>query len=118
MNEIIDKKAVKKKKPMNLPEMIERTGYPTDQRTNSSGYEGNYADPFANIDAMIRRYTEDVVAIKRYALEKSLVNIQWALKNPGRKEGYYKWCQDKLKALQTEYDKLNEKYPLLKVADV
>lgn len=103
------------KKPKDLEEMIERTGYPTDQRTNSSGYSGNYADPMVDIDNMIKQFTEDVVAIKRYALEKSLVNIKWALKTEGKKESYYAWCKTKLYVLQAEYDELNEKYPILQL---
>lgn len=116
MNDIKQRKLERKavKKPKDLEEMIERTGYPTNPRKDKSGYD-IYPDPIANIENMIKQFTEDVIAIKRYALEISLVNIKWAMKKPGQTEGFYKWCSDKLYVLQAEYDELNEKYPILQL---
>ena len=73
-----------------------------------------YADPFADIDLMIKDYTKQVISIKRYILAKAIANMEAYIANGTAKaKNLEEWAKQRLFDLLEEQIEFEKAHPVL-----
>lgn len=93
----------------NLQQAIDDTNFPLTKGTT-------FANPFADVDAMIKEYTEKVISIKRYILAKGIANMEVYIANGTAKaKNLEEWAKQRLFDLQEEQAKFEKAHPVLHI---
>jgi hypothetical protein len=93
----------------NLQQAIDDTNFPL---TNGTPF----ANPFADVDAMIKEYTEKVISIKRYILAKGIANMEaYIAKGTAKAKNLEEWAKNRLSDLKEEQAKFEKAHPVLQI---
>lgn len=93
----------------NLQQAIDDTNFPLTKGTT-------FANPFADVDAMIKEYTEKVISIKRYILAKAIANMEVYIANGTAKaKNLEEWAKQRLDKLKKEDEAFNKAHPVLQI---
>jgi hypothetical protein len=93
----------------NLQQAIDDTNFPLTNGTK-------FANPFADVDAMIKEYTEKVISIKRYILAKGIANMEaYIAKGTAKAKNLEEWAKKRLSDLKEEQAKFEKAHPVLQI---
>jgi hypothetical protein len=92
-----------------LQQAIDDTNFPLTNGTK-------FANPFADVDAMIKEYTEKVISIKRYILAKGIANMEvYIAKGTAKAKNLEEWAKNRLSDLKEEQAKFEKAHPVLQI---
>lgn len=93
----------------NLQQAIDDTNFPLTKGTT-------FANPFADVDEMIKEYTEKVISIKRYILAKGIANMEvYIAKGTAKAKNLEEWAKNRLSDLKEEQAKFEKAHPVLQI---
>ena len=96
----------------NLQQAITDTNFPITKEVNGT----KFANPFADIDRMIDEYSQKVMSIKRFILDRSIANMEMYIANGTAKaKNLEEWAKNRLSDLKEEKAKFEKAHPVLQI---
>ena len=96
----------------NLQQAIIDTNFPLTNEVNGM----KYADPAADVDAMIKIYSYKVIAIKRYVLAKAIAHLEHYISSGQAKaKNLDDWAKAKLNRLKADSEQFNKAHPAVNI---
>lgn len=96
----------------NLQQAIIDTNFPIVKEVNGK----KYADPFADVDALIKAYSHKVIAIKRYIIAKAIINTEEFISSGKAKaKNLEDWANARLDKLNEDSEQFNKAHPYVNI---
>ena len=96
----------------NLQQAIIDTNFPITKELNGM----KYADPFADVDELIKTYSYKVIAIKRYIIAKAIVNTEEFISSGRAKaKNLEDWAKQRLDKLKEDAEQFNKAHPYVNI---
>ena len=96
----------------NLQQAIIDTNFPITKELNGM----KYADPFADVDELIKTYSYKVIAIKRYIIAKAIANTEEFISSGRAKaKNLEDWAKQRLDKLKEDAEQFNKAHPYVNI---